>query len=147
MAYAKKTWVSGETPLSAENMNNIENGIADAHEDIIKLNMKSNKLDNYISYGSNTETHAKGNFVNINVPAGVYLVFGYLNLSSETASAWINGVTDTNNALYLKITNMQSFTKLITMSAAGTISLQNLNGTKLTAYRSTYIGAVRINDV
>ena len=40
MAYAKKTWVSGETPLSAENMNNIENGIADAHEDISKLNTK-----------------------------------------------------------------------------------------------------------
>ena len=38
MAYAKKTWVSGETPLSAENMNNIENGIANAHEDIRKLN-------------------------------------------------------------------------------------------------------------
>ena len=24
MAYTKKTWVSGETPLSAENMNNID---------------------------------------------------------------------------------------------------------------------------
>lgn len=40
MAYTKKTWVSGETPLSAENMNNIENGIANAHEDISKLNTK-----------------------------------------------------------------------------------------------------------
>lgn len=41
MAYTKKTWVSGETPLSAENMNNIENGIANAHEDISKLNTNS----------------------------------------------------------------------------------------------------------
>ena len=45
MAYAKKTWVSGETPLSAENMNNIENGIADAHEDIIKLNTKTTTIN------------------------------------------------------------------------------------------------------
>lgn len=44
MAYTKKTWVSGETPLSAENMNNIENGIANAHEDISKLNTKISSM-------------------------------------------------------------------------------------------------------
>ena len=38
MAYTKKTWVSGETPLSAENMNHIEQGVADAHNDISSLN-------------------------------------------------------------------------------------------------------------
>lgn len=27
MAYTRKTWVNGDTPLSAENMNNIEAGI------------------------------------------------------------------------------------------------------------------------
>ena len=44
MAYTKKTWVSGETPLSAENMNHIEQGVADAHNDISSLNTKiSNK--------------------------------------------------------------------------------------------------------
>lgn len=48
MAYTKKTWVSGETPLSAENMNNIENGIANAHEDISKLNTKINMNGEYI---------------------------------------------------------------------------------------------------
>lgn len=40
MAYTKKTWVSGETPLSAENMNHIEQGVADAHNDISSLNTK-----------------------------------------------------------------------------------------------------------
>lgn len=53
MAYTKKTWVSGETPLSAENMNHIEQGVADAHNDISSLNTKiqidSIQLSPYIS--------------------------------------------------------------------------------------------------
>ena len=38
MAYTKKTWVKGNTPLSAENFNHMEQGIADAHTDIVQLN-------------------------------------------------------------------------------------------------------------
>ena len=38
MAYTKKTWVKGNTPLSAENFNHMEQGIADAHKDIAQLN-------------------------------------------------------------------------------------------------------------
>ena len=34
MAYTKKTWVKGSTPLSAENFNHMEQGIADAHTEI-----------------------------------------------------------------------------------------------------------------
>ena len=68
MAYTKKTWVSGETPLSAENMNNIENGIANAHEDISKLNTKlfrslttPNDLDNATTTGIYTVTSSELN--------------------------------------------------------------------------------------
>lgn len=43
MAYTKKTWVKGNTPLSAENFNHMEQGIADAHTDIAQLN--SDKVD------------------------------------------------------------------------------------------------------
>lgn len=38
MAYEKKTWVKGSTPLSAENFNHMEQGIEDAHSDIAQLN-------------------------------------------------------------------------------------------------------------
>ena len=38
MAYTKKTWVTGSTPLSAENFNHMEQGIADAHSSIAQLN-------------------------------------------------------------------------------------------------------------
>ena len=43
MAYTKKTWVKGNTPLSAENFNHMEQGIDDAHSSIAQLNsdMKS----------------------------------------------------------------------------------------------------------
>ena len=43
MAYTKKTWVKGSTPLSAENFNHMEQGIADAHTEITQLN--SDKVD------------------------------------------------------------------------------------------------------
>lgn len=37
MAYTKTEWVSGETPLSADNMNHIENGIADLASNVNAL--------------------------------------------------------------------------------------------------------------
>ena len=37
MAYTKTEWVSGETPLSADNMNHIENGIADLASNVNTL--------------------------------------------------------------------------------------------------------------
>ncbi len=44
MAYTKKTWVKGNTPLSAENFNHMEQGIADAHTDIAQLNSDMSNL-------------------------------------------------------------------------------------------------------
>lgn len=44
MAYTKKTWVKGNTPLSAENFNHMEQGIADAHTDIAQLNSDMQSL-------------------------------------------------------------------------------------------------------
>ena len=38
MAYTKKTWIKGSTPLSAENFNHMEQGIDDAHSSIAQLN-------------------------------------------------------------------------------------------------------------
>ena len=35
MAYTRTEWVSGETPLSADNMNNIEDGIEEVREDAL----------------------------------------------------------------------------------------------------------------
>lgn len=48
MAYTKKTWVKGSTPLSAENFNHMEQGIADAHSSIAQLNSDMDNKDFYI---------------------------------------------------------------------------------------------------
>ena len=56
MAYTKKTWVKGSTPLSAENFNHMELGIADAHTDIKQLNSDMERTKNIVfqSCGSGT---------------------------------------------------------------------------------------------
>lgn len=53
MAYTKKTWVKGNTPLSAENFNHMEQGIADAHTDIARLNSERAFLSKVFSGTSN----------------------------------------------------------------------------------------------
>lgn len=108
MAYAKKTWVSGETPLSAENMNNIENGIADAHEDISKLNTKISNIGTIMSTGDKFDlisnyASANGQLV---LTKGVWIVS--LSANSETFNAdgyfeaWldseITNITENNTA-------------------------------------------------
>ena len=49
MAYTKKTWVKGSTPLSAENFNHMEQGIADAHTEITQLNSDLNNRILFLS--------------------------------------------------------------------------------------------------
>ena len=57
MAYEKRTWVSGTTPLSAENMNHMEEGIAAANEGVDKLNTDNTKIKRiYNVKTGNTET-------------------------------------------------------------------------------------------
>lgn len=63
MAYTKKTWVSGETPLSAENMNHIEQGVADAHNDISSLNTKIPTIQS----GTESFTVASGEDPQVNI--------------------------------------------------------------------------------
>ena len=65
MAYTKKTWVKGNTPLSAENFNHMEQGIADAHTDIAQLNSDLNNrieftitsIDAKYAFTGNSYTH------------------------------------------------------------------------------------------
>ncbi len=56
MAYTKKTWVKGNTPLSAENFNHMEQGIADAHTDIAQLNSDMERTKNIVFQSSGSGT-------------------------------------------------------------------------------------------
>ena len=53
MAYTKKTWVKGSTPLSAENFNHMEQGIDDAHSSIAQLNSERAFLSKVFSGTNN----------------------------------------------------------------------------------------------
>ena len=46
MAYTKTNWINGETLCTAENMNNIENGIADLYDAIFPIGQIVIKGDN-----------------------------------------------------------------------------------------------------
>lgn len=56
MAYTKKTWVKGSTPLSAENFNHMEQGIADAHTEITQLNSDMERTKNIVFQSSGSDT-------------------------------------------------------------------------------------------
>lgn len=59
MAYNRTTWVNGETPLSADNMNNIENGIEENKASIAELNGDIKKIQ-YEDFVIASETYASG---------------------------------------------------------------------------------------
>ena len=85
MAYTRTNWVSGETPLSAGNMNNIEDGIEE---------LNSN-LDSLIKFKEYTYTYslAQGGALNITgqnfglaTPSG-YSVLGIVYFNSGSSFA------------------------------------------------------------
>ena len=56
MAYRRVNWQESVTPLSAENMNNIENGIEEALAGLKPVNIKTTVLDLFYPVGSYYET-------------------------------------------------------------------------------------------
>lgn len=49
MAYNKTTWINNETPINADNLNNIENGVDDVDDRISVVE------DNYIYFSTEEE--------------------------------------------------------------------------------------------
>jgi len=58
MAYTKTTWVTGKTPLSADNFNHIEDGIVEVENSVSSLLMvKVQEVTASISAGSDSASH------------------------------------------------------------------------------------------
>lgn len=68
MAYTRTDWVSGETPLSADNMNNIEDGIEELNSNLIFITPPP---DGTASISDNVIK----NLAYIDLPPGSYIVF------------------------------------------------------------------------
>lgn len=101
MAYTKKTWVKGSTPLSAENFNHMEQGIADAHSSIAQLN--SDKISGDIkklSWGGNELQCIVANI-------GENKVYIPIMWNNKQPPLWtdgnVNGISWTGNRLAVKI--------------------------------------------
>lgn len=78
MAYTKTTWVNGTTALSADNMNHIETGIKDAHDDIaeIKSDIDSNEFDSKITIPFTLSMSNKMKTFDYAFPSDGYLLIG-----------------------------------------------------------------------
>ena len=86
MAYEKRTWVSGTTPLSAENMNHMEEGIAAANEGVDKLNTDFTNLFEVISEESSITgaVSSQTTWKNINLGKGTYLIILFLQIKASS---------------------------------------------------------------
>jgi len=67
MAYTKKTWVKGSTPLSAENFNHMEQGIADAHTEITQLNSDLNNRIEFTITSIDSKYAFTGKYEKLNI--------------------------------------------------------------------------------
>ena len=104
MAYTKKTWVKGSTPLSAENFNHMEQGIADAHSSIAQLNSDkcayallyrhtniviSGELDGIVFDDASTSNNDIFSLTNNSITiksTGVYIIVFNLHLHSQSGN-------------------------------------------------------------
>lgn len=82
MAYQRLTWQDGVTELSANNMNNIEDGIQENKEKINLIGMIYTETisDNSINIIANTSNYAT--VCTLELPAGAYIITGHLRWSS-----------------------------------------------------------------
>lgn len=119
MAYTKKTWVKGSTPLSAENFNHMEQGIADAHTEITQLNSDMERTDfnitflnsDYNFYGKSYEENGKvyinGNFHCISPSVGIktcaFIPEGFRPTISTGSAAYTDDDVNFNNIGGIKI--------------------------------------------
>ena len=81
MAYTKKTWVKGSTPLSAENFNHMEQGIADAHTEITQLNSDLNNRIEFTITSIDSKYAFTGNSYKHN---GKVYINGYFHCNSPS---------------------------------------------------------------
>lgn len=103
MAYEKKQWVSGETPLSADNMNNIENGIKDLENQLNSLFTTTQETFGYtISAGQDLRVSASD--LTIQPPEGYSRIIGIYAFSSGNGNVLIRAINPigTDTVMILK---------------------------------------------
>ena len=136
MAYTKKTWVSGETPLSAENMNHIEQGVAAAHNDISSLNTKINKKPSHTMISMEISTLVIGSCPS----ATEHVITAELPTGYSSANSYVLGV---------RIERSDGAVVYMDDGKTGTTYLDNVNKINFapTSFGITYCAGNRVSAI
>ena len=96
----------------------------------------------YQAFATGGNVASGGTVVTLTVPAGTYLVGGYVHADNDMP-LWLNGVTDQTNAGYARCAEA-SFMKIMTFTAQKTLTLTNFTGATRAWYKSTCLFAIPI---
>lgn len=153
MAYTRTTWVTNQTPLSADNMNNIEDGIEETKTVIGNVGY-TNVSENTSSTSVSANSYAT--IATLSLPAGIYVITGHVKFASIPANRVIIGVgtsaspsdsTDGTISHYsntaLSSTMGLQTSAIITLSDTSTVYLSAYSGAAVTV-NSGILRAVRI---
>lgn len=139
MAYQKLTWQEGVTALSADNMNNIEDGIQENKEKIDLIGTLYTKTTSNDSINIITNTSNYATICTLELPAGVYIVTGHIRWSAiQTGRVSINVGTvqnpgaqiDGSNAQYVSSSSLPN----LSQQTVTIIELNNTANVYLTGY-------------
>ena len=133
MAYTRTTWVSEETPISADNMNNIEDGIEEIKNTVGTI--YNSNVDTTFSVSSN----GYKTITSLTLPAGVYVVTGHVQCTTIPNSRFAVGVS-TSQTPGMKLDGVQTHYSSTQYNA--NLSLQTTaiinSSNSITVYLSAY---------
>lgn len=86
MSYSRTTWSNGATALSAENMNNIEDGINEALDGFNNVYSKSEVYNKTETYSKTEVNTAIENVVDTEIPKTVVITGSAENVATKTTS-------------------------------------------------------------
>jgi len=98
MAYTPTNWVTGQTPLSAANLNNIEQGISDLNSNINDLNNDIAEVDAKIVLEQSNITYTNG--WTTKYKSGYALLAAYAIRNDASYPIVINQRTDGSYTLF-----------------------------------------------
>lgn len=85
--------------------------------------------------------NANAKVISITVPKdGYYLMVAYI----QGGAVWLDGVTDSNSANFLKLNSESSCSKILYRNEGDIVSLVNLTGSACTYYQSSYLGLIEL---
>ena len=143
MSYTPTKWVNGVTPLNAQNMNKIEQGIKDSNNLVSNYSLlpSTNQIQNFFNLSDINNT---GNAVAQALDNG-YVLFYYQNTSGITVTITL---VDTNTGITSGHTvgHFGTFTELIPVAKGDNVILYISKGNfnKLTVYNNQFIYAKKV---